>query len=544
MRENMLQLHLSRPLRTRQSQLPVVVLLTIALLFLFGPAQHARAAASFVVNSEGDQPDTDPGDGKCQIIKRGQCTLRAAIEEANALSGHDTITFNGSTTNIQPATNLPALTDDDGATIYGAGNVTLDGSLVQGGDMPNRKGIQIINSRQNKIQGLIIRDFFWGILVRGGLFDVASNNIIGTDSNGQNDTQERNVIRNNGEGIRLEGIGSHHNVIAGNYIGTNSAGTSAQSNSMGIVVIFGAGYNRIGTDGDGNADAAERNVISGNKYYGIELAKAGYATIAGNIIGLDASGTQALGNGRGINLNESSLNRIGTDGNGVGDAAERNIISSNTDEAIQLGYTSDTVIAGNYIGTRENGTGDRGNGRGIVIFSSSNNLIGGNLATEGNIIAYSEIWGIMLFNLAPDPVNNSFLRNSIFENGEGITLYPGGGANDPGDGDSGPNNLVNFPVLTSAVNGGGVTLVTGQIVSGLPNTTFQVQIFSSPSCHATGSGEGRTYHATQNVTTSASGNATFTFTISPNVPAGDAVTATATDSDGNTSQFSQCVTAN
>jgi CSLREA domain-containing protein len=544
MRENMLQLHLSRPLRINQLQLPAVVFLTIALLFLLGPAQHARAAASFVVNSEGDQPDASPGDGVCQIAKKGQCTLRAAIEEANALSGHDTITFNSSTTNIQPATDLPALSDDDGATINGKGNVTLEGSL-NGGDKYHGRGIQIVNSRKNKIQGLTIRDFGYGIFVSGDLFDVASNNIIGTDSDGKNDTQERNVIRNNNVGIRLGGIGSHHNVIAGNYVGTNEAGTSAQPNVFGVVIVFGAGYNLIGTDGNGTADAEERNVISGNEQNGINIEKAGYATIAGNIIGLDASGTQPLGNAIGIYVLDSSTNRIGTNGDSRADATERNIISSNSMDGIQLVSVSDTVIAGNYIGTREDGTGDRGNGFGIVVFISSNNLIGGNSPTEGNLIAYSEAWGIWITDEHEPPysVNNSILRNSIFDNFGGISL-DGGEVNDPGDGDSGPNNLVNFPVLTSAVNGGGVTTVTGQIVNGLSNTTFQIQIFSSPACHATGYGEGEIYHATHSVTTNASGNATFTFNISPNVPGGDVLTATVTDPDGNTSQFSQCININ
>jgi CSLREA domain-containing protein len=538
----MLKLHLPRPIHISQPQIPVVALLIIVFLCMFGPAQHARAAAFFVVNSEGDQPDANPGDGLCQIGRGGECTLRAAIQEANALSGHDTITFNGSTTNILPMTDLPALTDDDGATIYGAGDVTLDGSQNRSGDKYNRKGIQIINSRKNKIQGLIIRDFGLGILVRGDLFDVATNNIIGTDGDGRNDTQERNVIRNNAQGIKFEGIGSHHNVIAGNYIGTNEAGTNAQPNGFGIIITFGAGYTLIGTDGNGTADAAERNVISGNDNQGITIQKAGYATIAGNIIGLDASGTEPLGNAEGIYLRESSSNRIGTNGDRAGDAAERNIISSNSGEGIQMTMVSDTVIAGNYIGTTEDGTGNRGNLGGILLSESSNNLIGGNSPLEANIIAHSEYWGIGLTFNQPDSVNNSILRNSMFDNGEGIST--GGDANDPGDGDSGPNNRLNFPVLTSVVNGGVVTTVTGQIENGLPNMTFQVQIFSSPSCHSTGFGEGATYHATQSVTTNASGNATFTVNISPIIPDGDAVTATATDSDGNTSQFSECININ
>src|SRR4029079_11511465 len=97
---------------------------------------------------------------------------------------------------------------------------------------------------------------------------------------------------------------------------------------------FGDGT-RIGTDGDGFGDEAERNIISANGFLvpvysdGISLNGAGNV-IAGNYIGTDVTGTQAMGNARtGINMAYGAPNRIGTDGNGVGDASERNIISAN-----------------------------------------------------------------------------------------------------------------------------------------------------------------------------------------------------------------------
>ena len=49
-------------------------------------------AATFTVNSPADVDDANPGNGVCETAPgNGACTLRAAIQEANALAGTDTI---------------------------------------------------------------------------------------------------------------------------------------------------------------------------------------------------------------------------------------------------------------------------------------------------------------------------------------------------------------------------------------------------------------------------------------------------------------------
>ena len=53
-------------------------------------------AATFTVNSTADAPDANPGDGICSTAS-GECTLRAAIEETNAIAGMDTINVPGGT---------------------------------------------------------------------------------------------------------------------------------------------------------------------------------------------------------------------------------------------------------------------------------------------------------------------------------------------------------------------------------------------------------------------------------------------------------------
>src|SRR5205085_3920949 len=142
---------------------------------------------------------------------------------------------------------------------------------------------------------------------------------------------------------------------------------------------------------------------------------------------------------------------------------------------------------------------------------------------------------------------NSVRANAIHDNGTtatqlGIDLGPDGVTpNDAGDPDTGANNLQNFPVLTSAVTSGGNTTIQGTLNS-TTNTQFTIEFFANPACDASGNGEGQTFLGSTLVTTDASGNATINTSLAVNVPAGQAVTATATDPNNNTSEFSACQT--
>ena len=131
---------------------------------------------------------------------------------------------------------------------------------------------------------------------------------------------------------------------------------------------------------------------------------------------------------------------------------------------------------------------------------------------------------------------HSVLRNSIFANANlGIDIGPGGVTpNDAGDGDTGANNLQNFPVLTAVAGG-----VQGTLNSS-PNTPFTILFFGNAACDASGNGEGQTFLGSSSVVTDGTGNAAISFfAVSPV----QVVTATATSSGGDTSEFSACVTS-
>jgi hypothetical protein len=378
-------------------------------------------------------------------------------------------------------------------------------------------------------------------------------NLIGTDGDGIADEAERNLISGNAyHGVYIVGVGTDDNVLAGNYIGTDVSGTAALGNGFGIEwgdgIRFegGAQSNLIGTDGDGVADAAERNVISGNHKQGvsIQMADTNYNVVAGNYIGTDANGTAPLGNGfGGVILYEvsgaPSGNRIGTDGDGVADEAERNVISANARNGVTLAGAgvSLNVVAGNSIGTDVTGTVALANaGAGVSLeLGAQSNRIGGTEALA-NTIAFNAETGVAIFG--EQTARNPIQGNSIYANGglgidlgdDGVTL------NDPGDVDTGPNHLQNYPVITAA-GFGTVTRVIGTLNS-TPNTEFRLDFYANSEADPSGHGEGERWLGWTRVTTDAAGNAQFDAALPSETAFGELVTATATDADGNTSEFS------
>ena len=110
--------------------------------------------------------------------------------------------------------------------------------------------------------------------------------------------------------------------------------------------------------------------------------------------------------------------------------------------------------------------------------------------------------------------------------------------NDTADGDTGANNLQNFPELTT-VTAGTQTRIRGTL-SGVRNTRFTLQFFASDSCDPSGNGEGETFLDSTVIFTGSTSQTTFSLTSDSDTSIGQFITATATDGDGNTSEFSSC----
>jgi hypothetical protein len=315
-------------------------------------------------------------------------------------------------------------------------------------------------------------------------------------------------------------------VVQGNYFGTDISGRTNVGNGLAGLDISGSGLVLVKSNlfcGGGN---------HGGIFCSLFLASPSNR-VEGNFIGTDITGTRVIPNGP----SSIVIDFIGV-GNVIGgtNAAARNLISGGGYGIAIKGQSN--IIQGNFIGTQINGTSPLTNFFDGVLVQGSLNQIGGTGPGQGNTIAFSIGSGVNVSG----GTNNAVLGNSIFSNsGLGIDLGATGvTTNDFGDPDAGANNLQNFPLLSAARNIGIGTFFDGTLNS-RSNTSFRIEFFSNTNCHPSGNGEGRTYLNFTTVITDASGNAAFSFNHPVSIPAGQIITATATDANGNTSEFSPCV---
>jgi hypothetical protein len=427
-------------------------------------------------------------------------------------------------------------------TAGGSGlSITAGGSTVKGFSITHFSNAIILTTNgNNTIQGNWLGLDLSGAAAGNGYgaeVDGSANNLIGGTTAAQ-----RNVISANGAGGVHLVNGSSNTVVSGNYIGTDAAGTASFGNGSNGGVYAGSNGNTIG----GTA-AGAGNVIAG-AFAGIWLWQSTNNIVQGNFIGTDKTGMVALGNGGagGIGL----VGSVAGTTIGGSAAGARNVISANAGPGINLQASSatGTVIQGNYIGTDAAGTGDLGNGNEGIFVAYGNaafNLsIGGTGAGEGNVIAFNGkgVAGSGVWNY--DDTRVTIRGNSIHSNRTlGIDLGTARGVtlNDSGDADTGPNNLQNFPVLTTAFSTGGSTTIQGTLNSAA-STDYQIDFYSNASCNSSGYGEGQTYLGSKQVSTDGSGNASFTAVLAGvSVSPQARLTATATDPNGNTSEFCSCL---
>jgi hypothetical protein len=449
----------------------VLFLLASVLTAALG-APPSQAQNIFTVDATGDAGDTRAGDGTC-ATSGGDCTLRAALEEANATEnsgGPDRIEFDipggaspGSPHRIEPGSALPNVTDP----------VVIDGATEPdyNGDKPV---LEIDGGSAGSSNGFVVES--------GGGLDATGLSVVGFDF----------------DAFELE-EGSGPNAIRGCFIGVRADGTTTAGNGDGISV--GAEDTAIG-----GAASSEGNVIAGNAISGITLrtsASSPPTTVRGNAIGLDAEGGPA-GNGEDGILIIGSNASVGGTGQGEG-----NVIAHNGGAGARVNGADEGAHVGNEI-------------RGNRIFS--NGAIGIDLGTAG-------------FNNTSGPL-------------EGPT------ENDEGDGDDGPNRLQNFPKIQKASYDASANEVTvtyqvpsnpnesGEGASAYPLT---VDLYRADADEE----EGEAYLGTDTYSSVSpddyagcgSPPCTAAVTFAPASPASeeDEIVATATDDNGNTSEFSVSV---
>jgi Tol biopolymer transport system component len=426
----------------------------------------------------------------------GEGSLREAILNANVDNATDTIRFNipgSGPRTIAPLTPLPVITTTvviDGATQPGFAGmpvIELDGVNLPGG---NNAGLAIA-APNSVIRALVVNRFVAQPL----------------------------------SGIRLN-VGSNGTTIEGCYVGVDPSGNVARPNNVGILVLSD---NAV----IGGMTVAARNVVSGNFLSGINIFGSG-TVIAGNFIGTNAAGMAAIPNVLdGIRSIAKATNTIG----GIQPAA-RNIISGNGFRGVYL-QGNGAVVRGNSIGVRVDGTALPNEAAGVSIeqFLSDPDS-GHNNIVEANDIRFNNGPGVRVLFGAGNRISQNVMGGNtgldIDLNGTGVT------PNDPGDADTGPNNLQNFPVLQSANTAGGGLTIQGTLGS-TPSTNFTLEFYRAGTNCAAGLNRAGTFIGSAQIATGASGTIAFTVNFASPIAAGEFVSATATDSAANTSEVSACL---
>ncbi len=487
---------------SRQKKAICILALVAVLLLPALTSRFMRRAEAldltWEVTSTGDAADANIGNGTCATAG-AVCTLRAAIQEANAAAGLDTIEFNiagGGVQTITPATPLPDITSP--VTIEGlsqpgssCGNLVRDNLVSTAYSGANEEHVLLIMiDGQNLASGNTLSfvagstgSTLSGMVLSGHNVDGANIvnfaaslsgtvecNYIGTDAIGSttnmvsddidgirayastNLTITNNLLSGNtSDGISTSGGGT----IEGNLIGTDAGGEARIRNWD----------NGIESSGGNDALAITNNVITGNQDSGIYVTGSNKA-IDGNYIGLFADGSAFGNSDSGIYVGSSSSdNTIGT--------TTRNVISANGGDGIVLfnfqlidGGCPDSVnigneIANNYIGTTAAGdvSISYGNeGSGILIYEQAepdicamsiyDNVIGGADTSMANIIAGNEGDGVSIFQTDGGNVyNNAILSNSIHSNdGLGIDIGHDSAGEGEMDTDDGPNPINAYEV--------------------------------------------------------------------------------------------------
>jgi len=350
----------TRGFGTRAWATLVTALTIAAFLVVLTAATPAHAATTFFVNSTKDRVDNNPGNGTCytgvNILHDDgfielECTLRAAIQEANANAPTvDRITFNIPTTGVATISPTRAL-----PTIRGA--LTINGYSQPGAS------VNTATTGTNAVLKIVLDGSKAGSTPSSpvdGLYVTARN------------TTVRGLVINNGfrAGVVFDEVtpGEAGRTLEGCFIGTDADGANPRSNGAGVIIDDGEG-NVIG-----GTTLAARNLISGNDNDGIFLSSAANGnSVQGNLIGTNRDGGNGdnLGNFRGVYILGGSNNTVGGNGaasntiafndgrhgiqvqgvsdpsSGTGNSILANSIHDNAELGIQLGAEGGTGVTPN-----------------------------------------------------------------------------------------------------------------------------------------------------------------------------------------------------
>lgn len=445
----------------------------------------------------------------------GECSLREAIKAINAGADYhectnspvinpygnsDQISFNipGAGVHvIAPTTSLPDILQ----------GVTIDGTTQPG-------------SSVNTLNNLLGNNAIINIELDGSLIASPANGIgLWANAGAASGVFVKGLAIVN---FNLYGVGAGQNAeldLRGCFVGLHADGVTVGANLIGVYIGSGSAVSNGGAGYIGNvapfvATLGFRNVIAGNTQMQVEGIRPRSLSVYGNLIGADRHGTKVAA-GSGIYVADA-FSIVDIRNNSVGGASFGISLSG-------VGNVASYVV-GNGIGVGPGGSNIGNTQVGLLIESSVNNQARDTFVAD-NAIAFNGEEGIRIASYNYPAQNYPAgirldSNNAIWSNGRlGINLdggtenAAGVTSNDAGDGDSGPNGLQNYPVITGANMVGASTTVNFNLNS-LPNTGYRIQGYASDSCDPSGYGQGQ-YPSTASVdvTTNGSGNASGVLTV-------------------------------
>ncbi len=422
----------------------------------------------FAYESDEGGPEIGPllARGTCVIVEDdslvvvntnddGRGSLRKAILVANATPGADTIVFaipGAGVQTIRPRSELPVVT----------GPTVVDG-YTQPGSSPNSLARGTNAVLRVELDGRLLGAGASGLLLAGGSSVVQGLSIYGFGSSG--------VVLADGGG----------NAVRGNFLGVDAGGNRVPGAGLDGVLIVGSSGNFVGGFGP-----SARNLISGQGSVGIQilghfplpvddgpderpgtaddvisLADSRGNFVLNNLVGTDASGTRALGNGQGVFINSASDNVVAD-----------NVVSGNVSVGIQVfgPRASGNRILGNRIGTDAAGIRPLGNGTdGVFVNGAPRNVVG-----PGNIISANASVGVQIFG--PEAAGNVVASNLIGTDATGTRALGNGTdgvflnnapGNVVGGAEAGLRNLISangFSGVEIAGAGASGNLVAGNLI--------------------------------------------------------------------------------
>ena len=525
----------------------------------------------FYVDTWLDDSDAAPGDGIC-ATSASECTLRAAIEEANAFPNAgslDVISFQQipllsgfAVILMQGPYEITAPVRIDGTTA--SGEVILDGTDVPAGgielssDGSTMKGLTLVNFLESTALYVsgddnVIEKNFIGLTRDGtempnksGIFITGANNRVG-GVNGVSsffDLGQGNVIGSNlAFGI---GVANDNNVIRRNFIGVDLSGRNKGNGSFGIFCLQSTGNSL------GGVSTAHGNRIGFNGDGGIFLHTCENTVVRNNFVGTNHDGLDLGNDGAGITL------FFNANGNTIGGNQNRGNVIGFNETGILLQQSGENLIKGNFIGVNREGepVGNEqagiheGSGFRSPAYQIDGNVIG--YASGDDILLGAEKGNQIAFNGGPGvlieyafPVEDAIRGNSIYENGGlGIDLEDDGQTvNDATDSDSGANQLQNHPEIIRAFYrpGSDAIAIEFTVSSEEANAVYPLVIDAYIADDA-GSGEGEIFIGSVSYETS--GTTGFFEIPADDITwnLDDVIVLTATDAAGNSSEFSPAST--